>query len=67
MRNQLAKIALREAMREPDIALPNEVKMEEEDACQCPKCGFNGPKEDFVLEAELDEPEPEAPESDEDY
>jgi hypothetical protein len=65
MKNQLTRMALREAMREPELPVPPEVSMEE-DTCTCPRCKYNGPKDEFMLEAELDEPA-EAPESDEDY
>jgi hypothetical protein len=67
MRNQLAKLALREAMREPDLPLPNEAPSMEDDECVCPKCKYVGPKDDFMLEAELDDPEPEDPDAEEDY
>lgn len=66
MKNQLAKLALREAMREPDLTpRMSEMPDMEEDTCTCPKCRYNGPKEEFMLEQEADEPS--APESDEDY
>lgn len=70
MRNQLAKMALREAMREPEIPSLREIPSMEDDECVCPKCKFVGSKDEFMLEAELDE-DPEfdegQSESEEDY
>lgn len=67
MKNQLAKLALREAMREPDLTpRMSEMPDMEEDTCTCPRCRHNGPKEDFMLSPEADDAS-EAPEAEDEY